>query len=394
MIIRWLSFGRSLAKGIGHYQRGAYTEALDALNAAVKIKESDFLVQFWLLRTSVRLGRREDAGRYAANCMSWRADLAELISPWQQAAKGETMSDDGLAGLDAAADRLLAYHQWEDKPISLSRVASMFGLWLGLLMLISVVYNLGKYLIFSISPVTPAPIQDVLYYALIFKTLSILLYWKYFWRPNIHTNGWLIFRRHVALAFSVMRNRAFIRLYVEVVLFIITLIIIRKWGGNDLYPQEYFQFPIIQIILLLILGPISEELIFRKVLFTYLRQYSSLGAYIFVALAYYLFHDISSSGIWHFVASIFMCLVYEQQNTIIAPMILHFLINFVMLINIYIFLHSREYWIKPRQHSIFCAQAVEPSWAVGIDQQEQGGSTTVTFSKDCFIVRTTIDSRG
>ncbi|BBB90792.1 CPBP family intramembrane glutamic endopeptidase [Methylomusa anaerophila] len=336
MIIRWLSFGRSLAKGIGHYQRGAYTEALDALNAAVKIKESDFLVQFWLLRTSVRLGRREDARRYAANCMSWRVDLAELVSPWQQAANGETMSDDGLARLDTAADQLLAYHQWEDKPISLSRVAAMFGLWLGLLMLISVVYNVGKYLIFSVPPFTRAPIQHLLYIELVFKILSILLYWKYFWRPNIRTSGWLTLRRHVEISFSLMRNRAFIRLCVIVVAWSIITVILMQLFGEGLAPQGYLQFPIINIITGLIIAPICEELMFRKVLFTYLRQYSRTGAYVVVTLAFYLAHGINS-GLWLMVASVILCFAYEQQNTIDAAIISHILINLVIIIHIYLY---------------------------------------------------------
>ncbi|BBB90793.1 CPBP family intramembrane glutamic endopeptidase [Methylomusa anaerophila] len=337
MIIRWLSFGRSLAKGIGHYQRGAYTEALDALNAAVKIKESDFLVQFWLLRTSVRLGRREDARRYAANCMSWRVDLAELISPWQQAANGETMSDDGLARLDAAADQLLAYHQWEDKPISLSRVAAMFGLWLGLLLLISLVYIAGEYLIFSIRPFTRVPMQHLLYIGLIFETLSILLYGKYSWRPNIRTNGWLTLRRYVAVTLSLMRNGTFIRLSIIVILFYISKAVLGSWVGEDQPPpRPFFEFPIISIFLVLATGPVQEELMFRKVLFTYLRQYSRTGAYILVALAFYLTHGLNS-GLWIMVASVFFCLAYEQHNTIIASIVLHVLINTMAVIKIYFF---------------------------------------------------------
>lgn len=82
------------------------------------------------------------------------------------------------------------------------------------------------------------------------------------------------------------------------------------------------------ILVVVIIGPIFEELIFRKIYIDSIGKYSS-GLAIFISGASFaLFHGNITQAIYTFGAGILLAWVYTKTKKIIYPIIIHMLINF------------------------------------------------------------------
>ena len=85
-------------------------------------------------------------------------------------------------------------------------------------------------------------------------------------------------------------------------------------------------------LILVVIGPFSEELMFRGFLYEYLRQkVKKETAIIFTSLIFALFHPISSFPVIMTLA-VMLNFLYEMRDNIIVPMVLHSLNNLVVLI--------------------------------------------------------------
>jgi len=84
-----------------------------------------------------------------------------------------------------------------------------------------------------------------------------------------------------------------------------------------------------QIIIVVILGPISEELIFRKLLIGKAIKYGEGTAIVLSALMFSLFHGNISQGIYAFALGFIFAYVYIRTGRIRYTIGLHMCINFV-----------------------------------------------------------------
>lgn len=77
-----------------------------------------------------------------------------------------------------------------------------------------------------------------------------------------------------------------------------------------------------------VLGPIFEELMFRKLMFDRLSVYGDRAAIYITALCFGLFHGNISQAIYATLLGIVLGQVYAKSRKIVLPCILHMLVNF------------------------------------------------------------------
>ena len=90
-------------------------------------------------------------------------------------------------------------------------------------------------------------------------------------------------------------------------------------GSTDLW---------IVILVVVIIGPIFEELIFRKIFIDAIGKYS-IGLAVFIsASSFALFHGNITQAIYTFAAGLVLAWVYAKTKKMIYPILLHMFINF------------------------------------------------------------------
>ncbi len=84
----------------------------------------------------------------------------------------------------------------------------------------------------------------------------------------------------------------------------------------------------LQLITLVIFGPIMEELMFRGLIYNRLKQFNekTIAAYI-SALIFAVYHFNLVQGIYTFILGLLIVYVYEEYKSIVAPIILHIAAN-------------------------------------------------------------------
>ncbi len=91
--------------------------------------------------------------------------------------------------------------------------------------------------------------------------------------------------------------------------------------------------PFIQLIVLGILSPIVEEVLFRGLVYKRLKIYyeASIAAYI-SAIIFGIAHFNLIQGLYAFIMGIIFAFVYEKYKSIFAPIIVHLTANIVVVI--------------------------------------------------------------
>jgi membrane protease YdiL (CAAX protease family) len=98
------------------------------------------------------------------------------------------------------------------------------------------------------------------------------------------------------------------------------------------------------LTVIVVLAPVVEELLFRGLLQSYIRQtLGPKGAIGLTSLCFSFFHYTTSQGFSNipiigslFVLSLFIGLIYEKQRSLAAPIALHGLFNAVSALNLYL----------------------------------------------------------
>lgn len=92
-----------------------------------------------------------------------------------------------------------------------------------------------------------------------------------------------------------------------------------------------------QILALVLIGPCTEELIFRGLVYKRIKGYTKSMAGVYIsALMFGVYHFNLVQGIYAFVLGILLCYVYEKYETILAPVLLHISANLTALIMDYL----------------------------------------------------------
>ena len=102
---------------------------------------------------------------------------------------------------------------------------------------------------------------------------------------------------------------------------------------KDIASQLYSEPLIVQIIVIGILMPIVEELIFRGIIFEKLRNIShEKFSILLTSLIFGLYHGNFFQGCYAFIFSIFMLYVYKKVGTFAAPVLFHIVSNLSCLV--------------------------------------------------------------
>lgn len=106
-------------------------------------------------------------------------------------------------------------------------------------------------------------------------------------------------------------------------------------GSYEKVIDSYNQSNIVlRIITLCILVPIAEELVYRGLLYKRLKEYNerTIAAYI-AAIVFGVVHMNLVQGLYAFFCAVILIYVYELYKTILAPILLHMIVNTMALIS-------------------------------------------------------------
>lgn len=92
----------------------------------------------------------------------------------------------------------------------------------------------------------------------------------------------------------------------------------------SVFSEQYLWF---SIVLVLIIAPVVEELLFRKVIIDRLAHFGKWNCILFSGLTFGLFHGNFSQFFYAFFVGITLAYVYYQTRKIWIPIVLHAIIN-------------------------------------------------------------------
>jgi membrane protease YdiL (CAAX protease family) len=83
------------------------------------------------------------------------------------------------------------------------------------------------------------------------------------------------------------------------------------------------------ILMVVLIGPVVEELIFRKLMLDRIRNYGEKTAIVFSALCFGLFHGNLAQFLYAFMVGLFLGYVYCRTGKVVITMVLHGLMNLI-----------------------------------------------------------------
>lgn len=102
---------------------------------------------------------------------------------------------------------------------------------------------------------------------------------------------------------------------------------------GDVTPDEavYFGIPLwSRMVCYEIIAPVSEEILFRQIIFKRLRSISPFWVAALVsAVLFGLYHGNFVQGIYALIMGLFLALVYEWTGSLLAPVLFHMVANHV-----------------------------------------------------------------
>lgn len=108
------------------------------------------------------------------------------------------------------------------------------------------------------------------------------------------------------------------------------------WGNmfeGNVTPDEevYYAIPLwTRILCYEVIAPVSEELLFRQVIYKRIRKISPMWVGVVVsALLFGIYHGNPVQGIYAFIMGLLLALVYEWTGSLIAPILFHMIANHV-----------------------------------------------------------------
>lgn len=303
-----------MEKGIHLYSHGTYREAKNCFDKAIFIDTEDFESNFWLLRTLTMLNEYDAAESLAARCAKLEPRVAtQLVVPWQEVIKtrNQDLNVETFDKLNSETDRLLEYFQ-QDRNFTITDL---------------VFYLIGAFVfIFALASATRNIAKDVSAYVFIcFYFFIILLYYR---KPILIPNLWIVGKSVKQNLLELVRNTDFVKVFILYSLAHIAIAILQLLDGgkilinSTLISQNLFT----EVVLVLIIGPVAEEILFRGMLFKTVKKYANVWAYPIVSTLFYYYH-MSGATIEHFLMSMVFCWAYARYETLWAPILLHMLQN-------------------------------------------------------------------
>ena len=87
---------------------------------------------------------------------------------------------------------------------------------------------------------------------------------------------------------------------------------------------------IVFLLVAALIGPFAEELLFRGVIYGFLRKYGALAAVFGSSALFVLAHSFEGIALTHVIGAIVFAVVYEYEKNIMVPVTIHALGNLAM----------------------------------------------------------------
>lgn len=195
--------------------------------------------------------------------------------------------------------------------------------------------------------------------SIVFLAASILMCWYFYRRDSFPKEGWLLHHCQYMPLLLVLGALASHGLSA----FVSFLNIDRIIGNYTEIENSIFAAPVILVIIqTVILAPISEELLFRGILYQRLKAFTGkfwLSALI-SSLIFGVYHLNLAQGIFAFLFGLLACAVYDKIQNLWASILLHIGGNLLSVILVYTGLDypSTTVWI------IAMILALAAAWAI------------------------------
>ncbi|MBQ9031021.1 MAG: CPBP family intramembrane metalloprotease [Parasporobacterium sp.] len=172
--------------------------------------------------------------------------------------------------------------------------------------------------------------------SMVFLAVSILVLWNLYRKDmTILHDRWILSRPWCFALLALIGVLASHGLSI-----LVSLLGIDRLAGDYSGIQDavFAASPVLVVIQTVILAPLSEELLFRGLLYSRLRQYLKgfwLPALISSA-AFGIFHFNLSQGIFAFLFGLLLCAVYEKFRNLWAPIALHVGGNLISVVLVFL----------------------------------------------------------
>jgi len=310
-------FGKLLYSATAAYKSGQYTEADGLLDKALAINQADFEANFWKMRVAAMKGEYQTAIDLLGVCkkMKIAAKVDKLFGPWEVFCTNQiiqpTVEGYHPTWLDEKTDELLLFYQ-HHRDFGLMDIV-----WAVLLFAVLLFSLLNFYHFFLKTWLNNSSIMPDIW-LLIYAPIICLYYSR---KSIVIPNIYVLLQYTVNKLSELLKSKNFL---VMCGVIIFGLMRIGGLGGD-----RGINLP--HIVAAILAAPIMEEIFFRGFLYGYLRKYGKLISWSVVTALVCLSYGWSV-GYWNVVVSVICLSVYDNEKTIIAPIVIHILNNQLDLI--------------------------------------------------------------
>jgi membrane protease YdiL (CAAX protease family) len=306
-LISSVSFGKFLLSAITSYKAENYIEANSVIDKALLINKSDFTAKFWKMRIAVMQEKYQEAINLIEE-LKLATKLVDLIIPWEEFCLNQInqTNNTNIDALNNETNDQLEYFQHH-------RTFRFLDIIYTVLMFVGIAIILTP---FKLSGDMSGIMIGLIYTPLI----SAYYYYKTSLIPNIYISTYYGVNKIRRLVIS----KPF-RWYC------LFLIIDNLRKGEDRIIHNNFAI----FIILSFFYPVFEEIFYRGFLYGYLQRYGRKLSWFMVTVVFYASH-MELANIWHIVLSIMCLYIYDQEKTILAPMIIHLVNNTIVNFSLFI----------------------------------------------------------
>ncbi|VBB06132.1 caax protease self-immunity [Lucifera butyrica] len=320
MFLSSFFFGRTLHSAIVAFNEGRFAEAENLVEEALVINNHDFEANFLKMRIAVMQQKYEKAMVLINVCKKIKiaSKLNQLLAPWEEYCSihiGQP-PEEGLdvIKLNEKTDELLRFYQ-HNREYKISDLV-----WITVLFIVlTFSMNYLLEILFHISMIR----SNAALYMFTLLYLPIVSYY-YFRKVTLIPNVYILLRYGINTLRGLFKSKRFINSVLTITLGL-TMLFTSGLIKRDLHTR------FLEIVAIVLAGPIEEEILIRGFLYGYLRKYGKVLSWSLVTIVFCLLHGESASS-WQAIVSIACLNVYDQEKTILAPIIIHMLNNGVNIL--------------------------------------------------------------
>lgn len=296
-MFNYIKKGRFLEQGINLYKQKNYVKALAFFHKAESIDKNDFSVNYWLARAQIMNGDYVAAKKLLNVCRKLKPKVIDLlIVPWEELIHHLETDQKAVVEqqhqCDIDADRNI--HECYFRNLySFKEVISFCFI----NMLVD--YLLGLYVPDKLDFVTLLPLNMWIRYCWIKKQIKNLFHSSSFW---------LFLAGFIFISLIIFDGLFFCR---------VKLSHIEISVVNKLISEYYKELSVFKLFYIVLLGPITGQLLYSLVWYNYLVKYNRIIGYVGVFLLFLIYGDWVAAFM-----SFFCILAYNKYNTILAPIVL------------------------------------------------------------------------